>query len=91
MQADRQLPDRIFLNRHISEALRWPNGWANVAKGGTFSGCNYETAAALHFSGEELDPHEETRLMGAAPTSAVSKGQLIVVAGQGLRGRVGGV
>ena len=34
--------------------------------------------ATLRFSGDELDPHEVTRLMGVAPTSAVSKGQLIV-------------
>jgi hypothetical protein len=38
----------------------------------------HETAAALRFWGDELDPHEVTRLMGAAPTSAVSKGELIV-------------
>jgi hypothetical protein len=38
----------------------------------------HETAATLRFFGDELDPHAVTRLMGAAPTSAVSKGQLIV-------------
>ncbi|WP_449395944.1 DUF6228 family protein [Devosia riboflavina] len=37
----------------------------------------HETAAALRFWGDELDPHEVTRLMGATPTSAVSKGELI--------------
>lgn len=38
----------------------------------------HETMATLRFWGDELDPHEVTRLMGVAPTSAVSKGQLIV-------------
>lgn len=38
----------------------------------------YETAAALRFCGDELVPHEVTKLMGAPSTSAVSKGELIV-------------
>lgn len=38
----------------------------------------HETAAALRFWGDELNPHEVTRLMGASPTSAVSRGELIV-------------
>jgi hypothetical protein len=38
----------------------------------------YETAAALRFHGDQLDPEEVTKLLGAAPTSAVYKGQLIV-------------
>lgn len=38
----------------------------------------HETAATLRFWGDELDPHEVTRLMGVAPTTAASKGQLIV-------------
>ncbi|MGV8952480.1 MAG: DUF4279 domain-containing protein [Cypionkella sp.] len=37
-----------------------------------------ETAATLRFHGDRLDPLEVTRLMGAAPTSGVSMGQLIV-------------
>ena len=38
----------------------------------------HETAATLRFWGDELDPHEVTRLLGAAPTRGEFKGQLLV-------------
>ena len=37
-----------------------------------------ETAATLRFHGDALDPFEVTKLLGTAPTSGVSKGELIV-------------
>ncbi len=38
----------------------------------------HETAATLRFWGDELDPQEVTKLLGAAPTRGAFKGQLIV-------------
>lgn len=43
----------------------------------------HETATALRFIGDELDHQEVTKLIGAKPTNAASKGELIV--GRGSR------
>ncbi|HEY4202115.1 MAG TPA: DUF6228 family protein [Devosiaceae bacterium] len=45
-------------------------------------GVIHETAATLRFHGDELDPHEVTRLMGASPTRGEYKGALTVGRGR---------
>lgn len=49
-----------------------------VAEGACSVAVIHETSATLRFWGDELDPHEVTKLLGAAPTRGAFKGQLIV-------------